>query len=228
MKNLHLIILSCFVLQAADASTIFTDNFNSYSGGNFNGGQYQSDLVVAYGGNEAGWTHTGGNAIHAVDLANVYGSSSNPSNFAAMIWQDNTLTLNSGIAGSNVLGQTYQVDFQASAAVYQASSQATSATDGLMIEILRGNNSILDSFTYLPGAWTGNMAFSSAEFSYTGDGIDGNVRIEIAAADPNSGHFAGAIDNLSVSTVPEPASIVLISIGFLGFAAKHRKTIKNI
>ncbi|MCJ7826795.1 MAG: VCBS repeat-containing protein, partial [Demequinaceae bacterium] len=50
---------------------------------------------------------------------------------------------------------------------------------GLLIEVLRGDNSVLASHTYSPGAWTGNMAFASDSFQYTGDGT-GNVAAPVS------------------------------------------------
>ena len=44
-----------------------------------------------------------------------------------MIWQENVIALNSTIAASNTVAQTYNVDFLAGPAVYQLGTQQTTA-----------------------------------------------------------------------------------------------------
>lgn len=206
-------------LSSAYAGQIYSENFNTYSGGNFNGGQYQSGLQVAYGVDISGWTESGGNAAHVVDIDNGVAQ-----DFAVMIWQDNVIKLNNSISMSNVAGENYFVNFQASAAVYQFGPQATAASDGLLIEVLRNDNSQLTSFVYAPGAWTGNMVFSNGQFQYTGDGT-GDITLRIRSNAANSGHFAGAIDNLTVTAVPEPGTcaIFLAGLGLMGAFVRRRK-----
>ena len=78
------------------------------------------------------------------------------------------------------------------------SDQAMKTGDTLLIEVLRGDNSVLASTTKAPGAWTGKMTFTPASFEYKGDG-SGNVRLRIGPAGTmNSGRFHGAIDNIIV------------------------------
>jgi len=186
------------LLIAVVGTNLFAENFSSYSGTQ-NTNQYQSGLKVAYGGNVTGWTKSGFNAIHAVDLANTAGQS-NPSDWAVMIWQDNIIT--SGAMAANVSGQTYRVDFKTSAAVYAQASEATQAGDALLIQVLRSNSTVLASRTNWPGAWTGNMVFAADGFQYTGDG-SGNVRLRIGPAGSlPTGRFQGAIDNIIVNPVP--------------------------
>jgi len=182
------------ITVAGSPGVIFVENFNRY-GGDQNETQYQSGLEVACNGNVAGWTHAGSGAMHAVDRANP-GGQSNPSDWAIMIWEDNVIT--SGAVAANVAGHAYRVNFEAGAAVYAGSSQATQAGDALLVEVLRGDNSVLASYTKAPGAWTGSQAFTSASFQYKGDG-SGKVRLRIGPAGTmNRGRFHGAIDNVIV------------------------------
>jgi len=113
-----------------------------------------------------------------------------------MIFEDNVIS--SKAIGANVAEQTYCVNFEVSAAVYNGSSQATQAGDALLIEVLRADNSVLARHTQAPGAWTGKMSLAAASFEYKGDG-SGDIRLRIGPAGTgNSGRFHGAIDNIMV------------------------------
>jgi hypothetical protein len=183
----------------------FHEKFNRYSGDQ-NETQYQSGLKVAHSGSVVGWNHAGQGAMHAVDRANQAGQA-NPSDWAVMIFEDNVIT--SKAIGANGAGQSYRVTFEVSAAVYNGSSQATQAGDALLIEVLRDDNSVLASTTNAPGAWTGKMTFTAANFQYKGDG-SGNVRLRIGPAKTmNSGRFHGAIDNIQIRPWPNQACSAL-------------------
>ena len=175
---------------------LFTENFNSYTG-NQNNTQYQTGLKVAYGGNVTRWSKSGAGTLHAVDL-------SGSGNWAIMFYQDNVITLATGIA-ANTSGLTYQMDFDYGTAVYGTAqaAQATAAADGLLVEVLRPDNSVLASNTYLPGAWSNltNANLSAGHHGtlrYVGDG-SGVVRLRIGPTAPyTSGRFQGEIDNISM------------------------------
>ena len=193
------VLLLC--LATPGEAQIFTEDFNGFtaSGGNFNGGQYQSGLAVAYSGTLPDWGKSGSGTVHVVDTANIFANGIvNPRDFAVMIWQNNVITQSSAIPGSNDAGVTYEVSFEASPAVYQAGSQQTSASDGLLIEVLDSGSNILASHTHNPGAWAGNIVFAADSFQYTGDG-SGDIRLRIGPSAFGSGRFGGAIDNLQVS-----------------------------
>jgi len=215
-------ILACLAQQSG-ATVLLTENFNGFTApvGNFNGGQFESSLAVAFSGSVPNWSGTGGGVVHAVDIANVFPVIDDPRDFAVMIWQDNVITLNLGIPGSNVLGSPYEVSFSASPAVYQAAPQQTLATDGLLIELLRADNSVLASHTHEPGAWAGTVNLLPASFSYTGDGT-GEVRLRVGPSAFNSGRFGGAIDNLTLTQVPEPSACLLALGGFGLFGRRKR------
>ncbi|NQW47371.1 MAG: DUF4038 domain-containing protein [Planctomycetes bacterium] len=172
----------------------FSEKFNRYSGDQ-NTAQVQSGLKVAHSGSVASWTHAGQGAMHAVDRANQAGQA-NPSDWSIMIFDDNVI-ISKAFAG-NVAGQSYRVNFDASAAVYNGSPQATQAGDALLIEMLRADNSVLASTTHAPGAWNGKMTFTTASLDYKGDG-SGDLRLRIGpAGGGKSGRFHGAIDTIIV------------------------------
>ncbi len=213
---------------------LFSETFNGFNApdANFNGGQFQTNLPVAFSGSLPGWSQAGAGTVHAVDRANVNPNIVNPRDFAVMIFggggagQQNVITLNNAIAGSNVLGTQYKLSFEDSPAVYQAGSQATNSTDGLLIELLRASdNAVLHSFTHLPGAWAGAFSPQPVSFMYTGNGTgDLIVRIGPGGTSALSGRFGGGIDNLtlaSLAAIPEPSTCVL-ALGSLVFLRRRR------
>ena len=179
-------------------TSILAEDFNSYSG-NQNNTQYQTGLKVAFGGSVARWSNTGTSTMHAVDL-------SGSGNWAIMFYQDNVITLTSGIA-ANTTGVTYKLDFDYGTAVYAGSSQATAAIDGLLVQVLRADNTVLASNTYSPGAWSNpsNANLSAGRhgtLQYVGDG-SGVVRLRIGPTPPyTSGRFEGEIDNIILKALP--------------------------
>ena len=175
---------------------LFAEDFSGYTTGNQSGSQSHTGLKITYGGSVARWSKSGFNSLHAVDL-------SGSGNWAIMFYQDNAITLTTGIA-ANILGVTYKVDFDYGTAVYAQSSQATTATDGLLVEVLRADNTTLASDTYLPGTWSNptNANLSAGHhgtLQYVGDG-SGVVRLRIGPTAPyTSGRFEGEIDNITIA-----------------------------
>jgi Concanavalin A-like lectin/glucanases superfamily/Immunoglobulin domain len=189
-------------LKISTRNTFLSEDFNGYNGGNQNALQFQSGLKVSFGGDLPLWNKAGAGVVHAVDKNGT-------GDFAPMIWQDNVITLASGIA-ANDLAATYYVEFSSGPAVYSGGGQATAVTDGMVIDVLRGDNSLLISHTNFPGAWAGGQTFAPASFQYVGDG-SGVVRLRVGPL-AATGRFCGAIDNLTVAdfasippVVPPPA-----------------------
>ena len=189
-----------------------TNNMNTITSAVFNGGQYQSNLVVAYAGNLAGWTEAGSSTVCLVDISNVYGSATNTPNYAIMFWVDNVITQTTAVSNSNVTGTQYTVNYKAGPAVYQASGQATQATasDGIVFEVLRANNTVLATSTYLPGAWAGYPTLTPSSFTYTGDG-SGDVRVRIKTVSSGTGRFGGCVDDVVISNEVSTPAVVTIS-----------------
>lgn len=111
----------------------------------------------------------------------------------------NVLTLKQGIA-ANADGQEYEVSFKAAPTVWGGVTQANTAEDGLQIDLLRQDGSVVAGFQHNPGAWSRSsdaQKMKPVRFTYTGDGT-GPVRVRITSATPGSGHFGGALDDLAI------------------------------
>ncbi|MCA9063286.1 MAG: PSD1 domain-containing protein [Planctomycetaceae bacterium] len=115
----------------------------------------------------------------------------------------NVLTREQPIA-ANEKGAVYEVSFKAGPGVWAGASQRTTADDGLQIDLLREDGSILTGFRHNPGPWSGtknSQNLNIGRFSYTGDG-SGGIRIRITSATPGSSRFGGAIDDVTITTGP--------------------------
>ncbi len=112
----------------------------------------------------------------------------------------NTLTLEQ-LLPVNESGLRYELRYQAGPSVWAEASQQTRTEDGLQIDLLREDGSVLAAHRHLPGSWSGTreaQQLKPGKFSYTGDG-SGNLRIRLTSAAPGSGRFGGAIDDLSIT-----------------------------
>ena len=126
--------------------------------------------------------------------------------------QANALTLVSGI-DANKSGQKYKVSFAAGPSVWAAAAQATAAGDGLLIQILRKDSTVLAWHVHQPDVWSRKrdaQQFKAASFTFTGDG-SGEVTLHITASD-FTGRFGGAIDDLKI--VESDSSDVLFKEDF--------------
>ncbi len=113
----------------------------------------------------------------------------------------NVLTMQKGVA-ANDKDKQYEVTFEAGASVWAGADQATTESDGLQIDLLRADGSVLAGFRHNPGAWSGKkdaQKMQPGKFSYVGDG-SGEVRFRLTSATPGNGRFGGALDDLAVTT----------------------------
>ena len=103
--------------------------------------------------------------------------------------------MNTGVA-ANTSGQAYVVQFTGGPTVWNSCAQASDANSGLIFELLRADNTVVATHTWLPGAWTGSQPLNPQSFTYTGDGT-GNVRLRIRD-NLNDGLFGGTVDDLGI------------------------------
>jgi len=180
---------------SAAPTVVFSENFNSTNMGT-TGAQAHTGLTVGYFSSVSGWTSSGLNAMRSVNR--VLGAGTN---IAAAIPYDNQIIQSTGIA-ANTSGVTYTMFFEVGPSVWSTASEATNATDGLVVSLVRANNSVLASSPQLAGAWnataSAQSAMTSRAFSYVGDG-SGLVRIKVTAINPTAPRFGGAIDNIIVT-----------------------------
>ena len=110
----------------------------------------------------------------------------------------NALTLKSGISANND-GREYRISFVAGPSVWAGASQATADGDGLLLQVLRKDGTVLAYHVHRPKAWSGKadaQRLSKASFVYTGDG-SGDVTLHMTSSD-YTGRFGGAIDELTI------------------------------
>ncbi len=203
-----LCVFSASVCSSSVADTILTENFNSLgSSGTSWGTQYQSGLNLRHSSDITGWSKSGSATCHAVEMTS--------GDWALLLWGNgadsgvnlNTVTLNTGVA-ANTAETTYQVAFDAGPGVYMSGNQVTESGDQFVMELLNPSNNVVASKTVSPDAWAGSEVLKAYSFTYTGDGT-GDVRVRIrslASVDTDNWNFVGAIDNLSISSIPEPAT----------------------
>lgn len=94
----------------------------------------------------------------------------------------------------------YTIAFDAGPSVWAGASQATQAIDGIKLDLIRSDSTVLRSFTHKPGGWQRDksaQAFKTVSFSYSGDGT-GPLSIRISVISPGNGRFGGAVDNLTI------------------------------
>ncbi len=201
MQRLTTILIAATYFLAPDCAngkSIFTETFDAITNGTV-GTQYQTGLQLTAFADLPGWTKAGLHAVHGVMVT--------PGNWALQIYDanggynpnNNAVTLNTSFA-ANSSNVTYHVTFDAGPTVWAAANpeQATGSTDQLQIQLIDPLNNVVAGYMYTPGAWAGSQTLRPAGFVYTGTGT-GDLRFVISGNTAPQ-RFAGAIDNLAVST----------------------------
>ena len=110
----------------------------------------------------------------------------------------NALTLETGIS-ANEASQKYRVSFVTGPSVWADASQSTAEQEGLLLQVLRKDGTVLAYHVHRAQAWSGMsdaQHLSDASFTYEGDG-SGDVTLLITSSE-YTGRFSGAIDDLSI------------------------------
>jgi hypothetical protein len=181
----------------AAPSAIFSENFNSIVQTN-TGTQADTGLTVGAWDNLSDWSSEGTHAVHDVDL-----EAGSAKDIAATFYSNNVITMSTGVAANNA-GASYTVSLEVGPSVWSTASQASTSADGLVIYVLRPDNSVLYSSTQKSGAWNGTSSaqtLTSRSFSYIGDGT-GVVRLRIGTIHRYADRFGGAIDNIQIESSP--------------------------
>lgn len=198
-----------------ESTALFFEDFNQPTG-NFNNTQYITGLPVGFGGDFAHWTELGAGTTHLVERTT--------GDRAAMFYNgavpgDMNQIQSVAIPGGNILGQPYELSFELAPGSYDNGSQASTATDGMVVQLVDSNNLVVATNSYLPGEFSlsatlGDLAFAPIVFNYLGTGSgDGSIAIRFLPNFAGSNKFGGSIDNVQLLPVPEPSSIALGLIG---------------
>ena len=107
------------------------------------------------------------------------------------------------LIAANEKRKTYRVSLKVAPSVWASAAQATVERDGVMVNILRKDGSVLASHSSTPGAWkSGKNAnnYQLRTFDYTGDGT-GQIRVHLRPFPLHTGRFGGALDDLKIVDV---------------------------
>jgi len=107
------------------------------------------------------------------------------------------------LVDANTKGKTYRVSMKIAPSVWASAVQATSERDGVIVNILKEDGTVLISHSSKPGAWNGGQNanhYQLQTFDYTGDGR-GQIQIFLRSFPLHTGRFGGAVDDLKILNV---------------------------
>lgn len=168
------------------------------------GGNYT--IVNAGDTSLTGWTVVSG-SVETDSTLPVFGAptaSGNPQNLD--LDGNNPGTMSQSFSTS--VGQTYSLDFFYSNNIYGSGGAATVSVTG---------SSLSESISH-SGATYGSLNWSS--FAETFVATSTTATLTFASTDVPSSSTGILLDNVSVSAVPEPSSVILLGLGGLGLTAR--------
>ena len=166
--------------------------FNDIANAEISTHQHQTNNRLVYDATFKDWDKSGFHAAHALQLSGeTHGGAGD---YAVMIYDDNTLTQNTPIA-ANEKGISYYLSYDIGPTVYAFPSEATQTGDTVLVELIRGDNTVLHSSLFETGAWGGSQNFTPVYTAYQGDG-SGPVRIRLSGKNTPK-RFAGAIRSMA-------------------------------
>ena len=203
--------LAAAVLCAGGAHAATTSNL--LQNGSFENGTDPGVFITVPGGDSStitGWT-VGGDSV----------------DYIGSYWQPEDGTRSIDLSGNGpgtlsqsfatTFGQTYNVSFWIA-----GNPDGPPPTKSISAQVLSGTDPVY-SFS-VAGHTKTNMGWVKENFTFTGTGYD-----TLVFADLNSGSpYGTALDNVSVSAVPLPASApmlgaALVTLGVVGYGLKRRK-----
>ena len=188
---------------------LFTENFDGRGlSGHIGSYQFGTNLHTSYAGTLPNWQASGLHAFHEVERS--------PGNVALMIYGDNVATQKIHVA-ANELGQSYKMSFEIAPAGWTQFEQNSAQDDKVDILLISSSRAIIAHYQIGGGVMSASASFTPHTVDYIGDG-SGEVHLVIRSANSGNNHFAGAIDNISISKTANIAPVTAQSIDLLAGA----------
>lgn len=217
MQNLFLlfsVILPLLLAPAAHANLVSNGSFEMFTGTFAGDGCHQStsgDTTLT------GWVPTGSEIAVCTTPNQYLIIASDGSNFLDIAGYQNTL--NKGVTqtlGGLTIGQQYA--FSADLGVSNIADCVPGSTCAGPISVLVTIGDVSQTLTH--NSADAGVQWASYGFTFTADSVGPTLTV-VGADLPAGGAFIG-LDNLTLVTVPEPASVTLVALGAAGILRRRR------